>query len=88
MLRIEVKTGLSSEDVISRAVKFFGGFGMKVKDQNSSAVTLEGGGGGIEMSACADKNITTVEFVSSEWDGIVKEFITTIKDKKPAKKAR
>lgn len=88
MLRIEVTTGLSQEDVISRAVKFFGSSGLKVKDQTPTAVSFEGVGGGVEIGTSADKNITTVEFVSSEWDGFVKEFISTIKDKKAAKKAR
>jgi hypothetical protein len=87
MLRIEVQTGLSPEDVITRAVKFFGGFGMKIKDRSPTEVSLEGGGGGIEISANEEKNTTTVEFVSSEWDGFVKEFIATIQDKKAAKKA-
>ena len=85
MLRIEVKTGLRPEDVINRAAKYFGGFGMQVKNQSPTGISFEGGGGGIELAACADEKITTVEFVSSEWDYQVKEFITTIKDKKPPK---
>jgi hypothetical protein len=87
MLRIEVKTGLLPEDVINRAVKYFSSMGVKVKAQSPNEVYLEGGGGGVDVLATADKNITTVQFVSTEWDIQVKEFITTIKDKKAAKKA-
>jgi hypothetical protein len=84
MLRIEAKTGLLPEDVINRAVKYFGGLGLKVQTQSPTSVYLEGGGGGVQLSALADKNITTVEFVSTEWDFQVKEFIAAIKDKKAA----
>ncbi len=87
MLRIEVQTGFCQEDVISRAVKYFGGLGLKVTSQTAMAASFEGGGGGVDISTCADKNVTTVELVSSEWDSQVRDFLRTIKDKKPAKKA-
>ncbi len=85
MLRIEVETGLCQEDVISRAVKYFGGLGLKITNQSPAAATFEAASGSVNVSTCADKDKTTVEFVSNEWDSQVKEFIRTIKDKKPRK---
>ena len=80
MLKIATNTKLSPEEAIKRAVEFFGpnGYGMNVKEQNPDCVSFEGGGGGIDVSACVDEGKTSVELESREWDYQVKEFITKI----------
>jgi len=81
MLRIAVKTNLTPEEVTRKAIKFFGpeGYKLKITNQTETSATFEGGGGSIEVSACADSNKTAVDFLSREWDFQVKEFIKIIR---------
>jgi hypothetical protein len=80
MERIATKTRLTPEEVIKRAVTFFGpaGLNLKVTEQSPNCAHIEGGGGSIEISACAEGGKTSVEFVSREWDSEVEEFIEKI----------
>ena len=80
MLSIEAKTKLNPEQVIKTAVDFFGpkGYKLVVKNQSADCASFEGGGGGVEVSACAEGKQTSVEFTSREWDYQVKEFIGKI----------
>jgi hypothetical protein len=83
MLSIEAKSKLKPEEVIQRAVKFFGpsGYGLEVKSQDACCAEFEGGGGGVEISAepgAKDKG-STVSFETREWEIQVKEFIAHIK---------
>jgi len=80
MLKIGTKTKLSPEDAIKRAVEFFGpgGYGLKVTEQSDTGACFEGGGGGVEVVACAEEKETSVELVSREWDYQVREFISKI----------
>lgn len=80
MLNIATKTKLSPEEAINRAVEFFGpnGYGLEVKTHNPDCASFAGGGGDIEVTACAEDKHTSVELVSREWDYQVKEFIGKI----------
>jgi len=80
MIRMEAKTRLSPQEVIKRAVAFFGpgGYGLWVKEQTSDYICLEGGGGVVEVTVSAEGKGTSVELVSQEWDYQVKEFLNTI----------
>ncbi len=80
MLSMETKTKLKPEEVIKRAVDFFGpgGYKMAVKRESPDCVFFEGGGGGVEVTTCTEGKRTTVEFVSREWDNQVKEFMSTL----------
>ena len=80
MLTIVTKTKLSPEEAIKRAVEFFGpgGYGLEVKTQTSDCASFEGGGGGVEVTVCAEEKRTSVELFSREWDYQVKEFIGKI----------
>lgn len=77
MLSIEAKTKLKPEEVIKKAVDFFGpkGYKLKVTSQTADYASFEGGGGGVGVGARADGKQTAVEFTSREWDFQVKEFI-------------
>ena len=80
MLRMAAKTKLSPEEIVKRAVAFFGpgGYGLEVKEQASGYICLEGGGGVVEVTASAQAKGASVELVSREWDYQVKEFLGTI----------
>ena len=80
MLRIAAKTKLSPEEVVRRAVDFFGpgGYDLQIKEQNAACVYFEGAGGGVEVSACTDEEGTSLEVVSREWDNQVREFMGKI----------
>ena len=81
MLRIASKTKLTPEEIIKKAVKFFGpeGYKLKITGQTETTATFEGGGGTVEICACADNGKTTVDFISREWDYQLKEFISAIR---------
>jgi len=80
MLKIGTKTKLSPEEAVKRAVEFFGpgGYGLEVKNQTPDCAYFEGGGGGVNVTACTEEKGTSVELESREWDYQVKEFIRKI----------
>ena len=83
MLSIESKSKLKPEEVIKRAVKFFGpeGYGLEIKSQAACCAEFEGGGGGVGINAEADTKGkgSTVSLETREWETQVKDFITHIK---------
>ena len=54
------------------------GHGLEVKEKAPCCAYLEGGGGGIRVTACVEGKQTSVEMESREWDFQVKEFIGKI----------
>ncbi|MDD5288020.1 MAG: hypothetical protein PHY28_02770 [Dehalococcoidales bacterium] len=80
MLKISTDTKLTPEEAIKKAIEFFGTKGYKLKpiEQTATSANFEGGGGFIEVTACADKGKTKVDIMSREWDFQVKEFIKKI----------
>jgi len=81
MLKLSTKSKLKPEEVIKRAVKYFGpgGYGLKVEEEGNCCVGFEGGGGGVRVSAAEEKKGSTVDVESREWDFQVKEFIQKVK---------
>jgi hypothetical protein len=81
MLRIASITKITPEDVIKKAIYFFGpnGYKLKIIEQTDTSIIFEGGGGSIEISTCKDNGKTTVDFLAREWDFQVKEFIKLIR---------
>ncbi len=81
MLRIEAKTKLGSQEVVARAIKFFGpgGYGLKVRESSDDGAAFEGGGGGIVVNIRPEEKGSTVEVESHEWDYQAKEFLRQIK---------
>ena len=80
MLRIATKTKLNPEEIIKRAVKFFGpeGYKLKIGEKTDTSVSFEGSGGSVGVIASTEKGKTNVELFSEEWDFQVQEFINTI----------
>jgi len=72
-------TKLDPEQVIRRAVDFFGegGFGLTVTEQALCCATFEGGGGHVVISVNAGEK-TEVELVTREWDYDVRRFMRDI----------
>jgi hypothetical protein len=82
MLNIETRTKLASAEVMKRAGQYFKGYNkMKALEETADHAFYEGGGGTVELSLCADKGVTTLNFISHEWDSLVKDFIDTLPQK-------
>jgi hypothetical protein len=81
MIRMAAETKLSPEEIVKRAIVFFGpgGYGLEVGEQSAGYICFEGGGGVVEVTVSAQGKGTSVELVSREWDYQVKEFLGTIK---------
>ncbi len=80
MIRMSAKTRLTPEEVVRRAVTFFGpgGYGLEVKNKSSDCVYFEGGGGNVGVTTSAEGKEVSVELVSREWDYQLKEFLSNI----------
>ena len=76
MLNLEVKTKLSPEEAVKRAVEFFGpgGYGLEIREQTETCAYFEGAGGGVDVTACTEEKGSSVEITSREWDYQVREF--------------
>ena len=81
MLKLNVRTKSKPEEVVKKALEFFGpgGYGLKVTEQSDTCAYFEGGGGGIEVTACTDDKGTLVDLETREWEYQVKEFAGKIK---------
>ena len=81
MLKLNVMTKSKPEEVVKKALEFFGpgGYGLKVTEQSDSCAYFEGGGGGIQVTACSDDKGTSVDLETREWEYQVKEFAKKIK---------
>jgi hypothetical protein len=79
MARYGVDTKLSPEEVVQKAVDFFGenGVGLEVVDRSQCCARFEGGGGHVSVTVNqGDK--TEVELVTREWDYDVKRFVRQV----------
>jgi len=78
-MRYAVKTNLKPDEVIERAIKFFGkgGVGLEVTERNARTVCLEGGGGHVTIIVCPGE-LTDVDLETREWDYQVKRFMENI----------
>lgn len=81
MMKISKKSKKSSEEVIKRAVKFFGpgGYGLKVLEEGSCCANFEGGGGGVNITVTEEKKGSSVDIESREWDYQARAFLEKIK---------
>lgn len=80
MLNISTKTKMTPEEVIKKAIDFFGpdGYKLKIVYQSETSASFEGQGGTIDINACQQKGYSSVDFISHEWDFQVKEFINKV----------
>ncbi len=83
MVRIGTRTKLTPEEVVRRAVRFFGPagrYGLEVTGETGVSACFEGGGGRVEVTACAEEDgrRTQVDVVAREWEEAAKQFITSL----------
>lgn len=82
MLRMEVKTKQSPDEVRRSAIQFFGPEGecLKIADQrdNPPAIRFEGSGGMVEVVVIEDRDGSSVELASQEWDIQLQDFAEKI----------
>jgi hypothetical protein len=77
MLNLNIKTKSKPEDVINKAVKFFGpgGYALKIVQQAPGYAEFEGGGGGVRVTARTEGKETSVDLETREWEYQLKEFV-------------
>ena len=81
MEKISTESKLTGDEVIEKAVAFFGegGFGLDIESRDAGSVTFKGGGGGVVVeTAPGEKGKTNVDLTSHEWDFQVKQFLEKI----------
>jgi hypothetical protein len=76
MARYGVVTKKSAEEIIQKAVDFFGkdGVGLEVTARSRCCAQFEGGGGYVSV-AVGEGGKTEIELVTCEWDYDVKQFM-------------
>ena len=73
MLSLEVRTKLSESEAVDRIKNFFArGYGLEIKDESESCLTLVGGGGYVRANLCQEQGKTRIDFETREWEGQVK----------------
>ncbi|MGD8998764.1 MAG: hypothetical protein PVH80_11705 [Anaerolineae bacterium] len=80
MALYSVETRKSPEEVIQKAVVYFGeeGLGLSVGTEDPCCVTFQGGGGHVSVTASEEGGRTTVELETREWDYHVKKFMAQV----------
>lgn len=80
MARYGVETKLSPEEVVKKAVAYFGedGLGLKTEEQGPCCAYFEGGGGFVRVTVSEGGKRATVNLETREWDYHVKRFMQEI----------
>ena len=80
MIKIAKQTGLTPEEVIDRASKFFGkdGQGLEEKQRNPCCLSFEGGGGYVSIAIYDEEKHRMVEIESREFEYQAKRFLETL----------
>ena len=80
MLRIGTKTKLTPKQVISKAIDFFGPNGLKltITSQEDTTASFEKDEGSVTIVATKEKNKTSVELTTRQWESQVEQFILMI----------
>ena len=77
MIRLGKETKLSGEQVLERAIAFFGeqGQGLSITERSSRHVSLEGCGGFVTVEVRQENGATKVDVSTREWETQAKGFI-------------
>ena len=80
MINYGKETKLKPDQVIEKAVQFFGpgGLGLQVEDQGAGCARFTGGGGYVYLSTCEGAKTTEVSLEAREWDYQVKDFASRL----------
>jgi len=81
MIKLNITTKNKPEEVVKKAVEFFGplGYGLTVTDQSNTCASFDGDGGSISIVACSIDKGTSVDIETQEMDYQAKEFVKKIK---------
>ena len=81
MISLTKDSKLKPEEVITKAISFWGpkGYGLTIQDQEACSVAFEGGGGGVNVSAAAAAKGSTVDVEAREWESQAKDFMAALK---------
>lgn len=81
MIKVSTESKLKSQEVIKRAVAFFGpkGYGLELKEEDKCNAYFEGGGGHVRVSSATVKKGSSVDVESVEWDYQAKQFLDKVK---------
>jgi hypothetical protein len=77
MIHLGTTTTDSPVQVIEKAFDYFGpnGVGLRIARREPDAIQLEGGGGHVQITACAKGSRTEVDIQSREWQRQALEFL-------------
>jgi len=80
MIRMAKQTRLKREEIIARAVEFFGEKGehLEEKHRNPCSVCFEGGGGYVLISIVEESHKRTLDIETREYEYQVKRFLKTL----------
>ncbi len=77
MLKISKETKLQPEQILDKAVAFFGPEGeqLEEKDRDACCVTFEGGGGYVRVSVAEEGALQTVDVETREFEYQARQFL-------------
>jgi len=77
MIRYGKETRLPPQQVIEKAIHFFGpgGVGLDVIDQGTGCARFEGGGGYVSIACCEGEKRTQVDLEAREWEHQAGQFV-------------
>lgn len=80
MLKLEIHTKLSHQEVIERLKSFFGkgGLGLEIMEEASQCLNFEGGGGFVTATVCPEEGNTKIDLETQEWEYQVKKFSSSL----------
>jgi len=80
MLRISKETKLQPEQILDKAVAFFGPDGEQLEEQDRDAccVTFEGGGGYVRVSVAEEGDSQTVDVETREFEYQARQFLNRL----------
>ena len=81
MISLTKNSKLKPEDVIKKAIAFWGpkGEGLTIQEQDTCTIAFEGGGGGVNVSVVATAKGSTVDVEAREWESQAKDFMAALK---------
>jgi hypothetical protein len=80
MLNVSKESKRSAEEIMRKAIEFFGpsGLQLEIKDYSDKQLRFEGGGGFVEIQLRFLGQTHEVELLTQEWEYQVKEFLSKI----------
>lgn len=80
MLSISKESKTRPEQIIQKAVEFFGpgGVGLEIMEQGDACAFFQGGGGHVFVQVCPKGKGSEVDVATREWEYQAKEFLNKV----------